>query len=268
VFSELRSGAEDEELGAKILASLGVAADLPTEAALADMRALAPADILYASDEVRGAAYHGPIVDGWVLPEQVQTIYSSGSAIDVPVMIGVTKDEFSLFIPGEVNEQRYQGTVAFLAPEADNAKMIHDAVAGEPDPFKRTVRVMTDGYFLCGSKTAAKNLAAQSQNIYFYLFSRVRPGAKSWLGAHHAAEIPYIFGTSGDLLPSTDVDEQLAEALRSYWVQFANTGDPNLEGLPEWPEFTPDNDRYMDFGDALEVRSELEAEICSALSAG
>jgi para-nitrobenzyl esterase len=103
VFSELRSGAADEDLGSKIMASLGVATDLPTDRALADMRALAPADILYASDALRGAAYYGPSVDGWVLPDQTQTIYSSGSAIDVQLMIGVTKDEFSLFIPGKVD---------------------------------------------------------------------------------------------------------------------------------------------------------------------
>jgi carboxylesterase type B len=87
--------------------SLGVATDLPTDRALADMRALAPVDILYTSDEVRGDAYYGPSVDGWVLPGQLQSVYSSGAANNVPVMIGVTKDEFSLFIPGEVGEQRY-----------------------------------------------------------------------------------------------------------------------------------------------------------------
>ena len=268
VFSDLRSGAEDEELGSKIMASLGVAAEVPAETALADMRALAPVDVLYASNEVRGAAYYGPAVDGWVLPEQVQKVFSSGSAIDVPVMIGVTKDEFSLFIPGAVDEQRYQGTVAYLAQDADRAKIIHDVVADEADAFKRTVRVMTDAYFLCGSKTVANKLAAQQRDVYFYRFSRVREGAKHWLGAHHAAEIPYIFGTAGDLLPSTEVDEQLAEKMRRYWVQFATSGDPNTEGSPDWPRFTPSNDAYMDFGDSLEVRSELEVEICGALSTG
>ena len=266
VFSELRTGAADEELGSKIMASLGVATEFPTDRALADMRALAPADILYASDAVRGAAYYGPSVDGWVLPNQTQAIYSSGSALDVPVMVGVTKDEFSLFIPGKVDEQRYQGTVAFLAQDAEKAKVIHDAVADEADVFKRTVRVMTDGYFLCGSKTAARHLAARQQNIYFYLFSRVRDGAKSWLGAHHAAEIPYVFGTAGDLLPSNEIDDRLAEAMRSYWVQFATTGNPDTDGLPVWPRVTPQEDTYMNLGDEIQARSGLEAEICSALS--
>ena len=266
VFSNLRSGSEDEELGSKIMASLGVADTLPAERALADMRALAPADILYASNEVRGTAYYGPSIDGWVLPDQVLNVYQSGTANNVPVMVGVTKDEFSLFITGEVDEKRYEDAVALLAQDTEVANIIHDAVADEPDVFKRIVRVTTDGYFLCGSKKAAKHLATRQQNVYFYLFSRVRDGAKVWLGAHHAAEIPYVFGTAGDLLPSAAIDEQIAETMQAYWVQFARTGNPNTEGVPDWPRVTPQEDIYMNLGDTVEARSGLEAKICSAIS--
>jgi para-nitrobenzyl esterase len=230
------------------------------------MRALAPADILYASNEVRGAAYYGPSIDGWVLPEQIMNIYQTGAANNVPVMVGVSKDEFSLFIAGEVDEKRYEGAVALLAQDTESANIIHAAVADEPDVFKRTVRVTTDGYFLCGSKKAAKHLATRQQNVYFYLFSRVRDGAKVWLGAHHAAEIPYVFGTAGDLLPSTAIDEQLTETMQAYWVQFARTGNPNTAGLPDWPRVTPQEDIYMNLGDTVEARSGLEAEICSVIS--
>ncbi len=267
VFGDLRSGTEDEELGSKIMASLGVTEDLPAVRALADMRALAPADILYASNEVRGAAFYSPSIDGWVLPDQIINIYQSDTANNVPVMLGVTKDEFSLFTAGEVDEKRYEDTVAFLAPNTEVADIVHDAIADEPDVFKRIVRVLTDGYFLCGSKKAARHLATRQQNVYFYLFSRVRDGAKFWLGAHHAAEIPYVFGTAGDLLPSTATDEQLAESMQAYWVQFARTGNPNKEGLPDWPRVTPQEDTYMNLGDTVEARSGLEAEICSAISA-
>jgi para-nitrobenzyl esterase len=268
VFSELRSGSEAEALGSKIMASLGIAEDLPPDRALGDMRALAPADILYASNAVRGEAYYGPSVDGWVLPDQILDIYASGAASDVPVMIGVTKDEFSLFIPGVVDEQRFEATIAFLAQDPEAANVIRDAVADEPDVFKRTVRVMTDGLFLCGSKEAARRLSKRQPDIYFYLFSRVREGAKVWLGAHHAAEIPYVFGTAGDLLPSTDVDAQLATVMRSFWVQFARTGDPNAGKFSGWTRVTPEHDAYIDLGDTVEARSGLESRICSAMNHG
>jgi len=267
VFTALRSLEDDEKIGAAILESLGVAADLPTEQALADMRALAPGDIFHASAKVRGDAYYGPIVDGWVLPDQPQLIYSTGRAHNVPVMIGVTRDEFSLFLPGEVNEQRYQGTVEFLAQDPENAAAIHAATAGEPDPFKRTVRVMTDAWFLCGSKQAAKDLSKQQQNVYFYLFDKVRDGAEVWVGAYHAGELAYLFGTVDRLFEQTDADKALADVIQGYWTNFATHGDPNGANLPDWPPVTPDRDTYIVLDDKISLATGLEAEICSALGA-
>jgi para-nitrobenzyl esterase len=33
----------------------------------------------------------------------------------------------------------------------------------------------------------------------------------------------------------------------AYWVAFATSGNPNASGLPEWPRYTPDGDRILDF---------------------
>jgi para-nitrobenzyl esterase len=98
--------------------------------------------------------------------------------------------------------------------------------------------------------------------VYFYHFTRVPPGPQAEeLGAYHAAEITYVFnGLGRSDRPYTDIDQAVADAMSSYWVNFAATGDPNGEGLPEWPVYDSESDPYMDFGDTVEARYGLYPE--------
>ena len=36
--------------------------------------------------------------------------------------------------------------------------------------------------------------------------------------------------------------------INSYWINFARNGDPNGEGLPEWPFFDEKEEQVMYFG--------------------
>ena len=51
-----------------------------------------------------------------------------------------------------------------------------------------------------------------------------------------------------------DTDRELSDTLASYWVNFAATGNPNREGLPEWPAFDRDADEALEISDTIQVR--------------
>ena len=60
-------------------------------------------------------------------------------------------------------------------------------------------------------------------------------------GAFHTGDVIYWFNNLKMLdRPWTEGDKALAEAASSYWVNFVTSGDPNGEGLPEWPAFNAD----------------------------
>jgi para-nitrobenzyl esterase len=95
---------------------------------------------------------------------------------------------------------------------------------------------------------------------YLFLFTHQPPiqpsakGGKFAPGARgtavHTSEIPYVFNHLRGNRAWTDVDRQVADAMSSYWVNFAATGNPNGKGLPNWMHYDESkNKSAMEFGD-------------------
>jgi para-nitrobenzyl esterase len=107
--------------------------------------------------------------------------------------------------------------------------------------------------------TAAKNTG------YEFQFSRTVHG-KEALGAAHASEIPFVFGTLAVWQQRNHYDEsdqKYASIMQQYWTNFAKTGDPNSGSLVKWPKFDPAARAYMDFTDAGPVAKEgLRRQVC------
>jgi para-nitrobenzyl esterase len=68
------------------------------------------------------------------------------------------------------------------------------------------------------------------------------------LGAYHTAELQYLFtGQFFDLpvAPLSPAQQQLSNAMISYWTQFAKTGDPNSSGEPVWSPYSAIADNFQ-----------------------
>ena len=73
------------------------------------------------------------------------------------------------------------------------------------------------------------------------------------LGACHALELPFVFGTLHD--PGIDKfagsgpdATRLSEQMMDGWLSFARTGNPNTDGGPAWPAYDGTRRSTMVFG--------------------
>lgn len=57
----------------------------------------------------------------------------------------------------------------------------------------------------------------------------------SFLG--HGDERLFVFGSINDLGNPSGGERQLSDEMIAYWTTFARTGNPNAQGLLNWPEY-------------------------------
>ena len=94
-----------------------------------------------------------------------------------------------------------------------------------------------------GVSWAERNVQTGRRPLYTYHFERTQP-KKYWKNEQnktpHGSDIPYVMGTI-DHEDFTDYDFELSDLLASYWANFARTGNPNGDGLMEWPAYTKEH---------------------------
>ena len=197
------------------------------------------------------------------LPQRPIDAIAAGAAADIDLMIGTTRDEALIFIvdlKDIFNEELVAMTVdaVFGMAGRDGSAVLDVYRSNRPDaePHEIAAAIESDRMFVVPAIRMADAQAAHNPNTRLYRFDWQADVA--W-GAHHFIEVPFAFdqldnpqarGFSGD-----DPPRSLSAATHAAWVGFVRDGDPNHEGLPEWPRYDAETRPTMLFNDTCSVEN-------------
>jgi para-nitrobenzyl esterase len=189
-----------------------------------------------------------PAVDGKILPQHPFQPAASSVSAEVPVMIGCTRTEMTLFSANDPS--------AFRLDDAGLRMRVTDLLSDRASSMIDLYRKLNPGasasdlYFLIASdyrygaptmKIAERRAALGKAPVYAYYFIWETPVEGGRLKSPHTMEIPFVFDNvkiSARLTGGGAEAMALADRLSDTWIAFARTGDPNNPKMPRWPAFT------------------------------
>ena len=241
---------------------------------LAALRARSTDEILAASDPNKrlfgGAGYQfAPVIDDWVITDDLLTTFEAGKEFAVPFIIGTNADEGSiLFLLRSqlTTVEQYKEEVRKWFPEGAGEVLAAYPVAKPDEAGAVFSRIQRDFEFVTPARLMARSVsrAGSTAKAFVYQFTRVRrtPDAERF-GAFHGAEIPFVFCNLNPRMGTvSETDRSLSYAISDYWIHFAAAGDPNGNGLPEWPSYDDTMRRHIEFGDEVRVKADLNRSSC------
>jgi para-nitrobenzyl esterase len=195
------------------------------------------------------------IVDGWIIPDQPAKVFATGKQINVPVLVGSNADEATVF--GGQSLQTVDAYKVYLQKDtgrfANQEFEAYPAMSDAEVPA-RYLQFQSD-LFAYGAYSFARAMTRRGQNAYLYQFTYSEKGKRANLGAYHGEELYFLSDSFPADWEHDGDDEKLGEAIRTYWAQFAKTGNPNSYGLPEWPAYKIARDQYMELGRVVGLRA-------------
>ena len=193
-----------------------------------------------------------PTVDGYVIAGDQYKLYQEGKYNDVNVIIGTNSDEGSMFVR-PMDPGQYAETIkSRFGPLADRALELypgHDSL----EVYHSLSDIFRETAFAWPSYTWA-NLQSETgrSKVFVYYFDQFRPvplypNGPAQKGAAHSYEMAYVFGhlDQNPAQKPTDEEQALSDIMINYWTNFAKTGDPNRQGLPEWPLYKKGEETVM-----------------------
>jgi para-nitrobenzyl esterase len=199
-----------------------------------------------------------PVVDADSLPRPALQPLREGERAGVALLTGTTRDEWKLFTvmdptASALDEDKLLDRLGRDVPEVDAVELVatyraaRGARGASTAPLELFSAVQTDRTFRIPAVRLAEAQAQREPRTFMYRVDWESPMLGGFLGACHAVELPFVFGTfdlpGGDAFAGKGPEvEALSARMMDAWLGFARSGDPGF------PAYEPERRATMVFG--------------------
>ncbi|CAH6817706.1 carboxylesterase 5A [Phodopus roborovskii] len=207
------------------------------------------------------------VVDGSFFPDEPLELLSQKTFKAVPSIIGVNNQECGYILPMRDTPEILLGSNETVALNLIHvflhiptqylhvvAKEYFQGMHSMTDIRDTLLDLFGDVFFVVPGLVTARYHRDAGAPVYFYefqhrpqCFENTRP---AFVKADHTDEIRFVFGgpfLKGDIAmfeEATEEEKSLSRKMMEYWANFARSGNPNGDGLPQWPVYDQD-ERYL-----------------------
>ncbi len=188
-----------------------------------------------------------PVIDGVVIPVHPLQAVKEGASSDVPIIVGSTLNEwelFCLFEPSTLgNDDLYTRLksqipmeyIPVIVETYRKSRKERGLTVTDGDIYKS---IQTDLVFRLPAIWLAEAKQSRKQKAYHYFFTWPSPFMSGKLGACHAIDVPFTWGTLEPVFSGMGPKaEGMSRHVQDAWLAFALKGNPKCESLGEWPSY-------------------------------
>ncbi len=207
-----------------------------------------------------------PSADGIVLLQQPFSPGFADISKDIPLMIGSTLNELTKTVYGEKSLTMEQAKERLAKVYGDKTnKYIELFAKAYPDYTPQDLLSIDVVFRPFTIRTADARAVQGNAPLYAYFLAWKSPVDSASKGSFHGLDLPLAFNNV-DLRPdwtgNSEEAWKLADKMSSAWLNFAKTGNPNVEGvLPKWEPYTAENGATMYFDNECKIVNNHDREL-------
>ncbi len=256
-----------EAIGVQLASEFGVENN---KQALKQLRSISAEAFIQLSDPIKDSQLISSVtqnIDGYVFPNHFHIAFKEALTHRVPYITGFNANEgsslFPLIMPKSMFETTFPdsnwlerfwegNTQSF---KGDLPLEVKNYVAAlNLKKYDAAAQLWGDLFFGAPAYYTAQKRNEDGLATYLYFFNRAIPSEKQTLGATHALELSYLFGSFFPFVAQDEWDHTLSDRMLSDWVSFAKQGKPNKD----WPLFLKSKPLAKVYSDTI-VTDQLKA---------